>query len=177
MSAPEFSRIVKLDEIGNGIERRIEATAIERAALAVRFGLVTLDELTARLTVAPGEGGFRVTGPVSGRAVASCVVSAEDVAQTVDEQLALTFVRELPDMPDEDVELSLDELDIVSLGGARTIDLGEVAAEAFVLALDPFPRASDEDIAAARALLMSEEDVAAEAAEIKRKTSPFAALK
>ena len=47
---PEFSRIVKTDEMVSGKEKLvIEANEKERAALAERFELVSIDSLRAEL--------------------------------------------------------------------------------------------------------------------------------
>ena len=60
---PEWSRPEKIDTIG---EREkpvaIEADAVERAALAERFGLLSIDRLQADLIVRRDAAGILVTG-------------------------------------------------------------------------------------------------------------------
>ncbi|MBV7256197.1 DUF177 domain-containing protein [Pacificimonas sp. WHA3] len=174
---PEFSRPIRLDEIGGGVTRTLNAKEEECAALARRFGLVAITALTAKLAIA-GEGrGIRISGSMTGDAVASCSISAEDVAQHIAETIDILAVKEdAAHTPDEEIELASADLDIVHIEDGR-IDLGEIIAASFALALDPFPRAGDDVIAAARLHLLSEEEAAAEAQAAKEAASPFAALK
>ena len=171
----EFMRPLGLDEIGAGIERRIAANPEERAALAARFDVRALDRLEAVLTAAPAPGGVRVTGRVEGDAVQACVTSGEDVPARIDEPVELLFLQNLG--PDgEEIELHEGDCDVLPLEG-RSIDLGEVAAQTFGLALDPYPHAAPEVLAAARRRLLSEEEAAAREAAEKAQANPFAALK
>ena len=59
----------------------------------------------------------------------------------------------------------------------RSIDLGEAAAQSLGLALDPYPRAGAEALAAARRRLLSEEAAAEREAAEKARANPFAVLK
>ena len=176
MSAPEFSRIVKLDEVRGGLTRDISASEIERAALARRFGLVAITHLEAAVTVAPEGDVLRATGQVTGRAIASCVVSAADVPQQVASDIDLILVDAMRHGEEEEVELAEDDLDVVEIEGGR-VDIGEMAAAAFALALDPYPRASDEELAEARKMLLSEEEAEAMMQAEKAANSPFSSLK
>jgi uncharacterized metal-binding protein YceD (DUF177 family) len=175
----EFSRIVRLDEIGTGISRDISASEMERADLARRFDLIAIPVLSADVTLRPARGGYRLTGRVAGRAIAACVLSGEDVAQEVEEPLDL-LLTEQPARPsgdaEEEIELDEDDLDRLVIENGR-IDWGELAATSFALALDPYPRASDARIADARRHLISEEDAAAQEADDKASRSPFAGLR
>ncbi|MHB9878697.1 YceD family protein [Pacificimonas sp. ICDLI1SI03] len=173
----EFSRPLRLDEIGQGARRDIAATEQECAALADRFGLVSIKGLAASLNIVPDDAGFRVHGTLSGHAVAACSISAEDVPQEVREELDLLVTRDKPAVgPDEEIELDVSALDVIHIEGGK-IDLGEIAADSFALALDPFPRADEETIAAAREHLKSEEEARAASEALKQQNSPFAALK
>ena len=63
---PEFSRPIRLNEIGDGSrERSIEANADECKALARRFRLIALDRLDARLHVIPEAKSWLVTGTLT----------------------------------------------------------------------------------------------------------------
>ena len=68
------------------------------------------------------------------------------------------------------------DLDVLPLDG-ELIDLGEVAADTLGLALDPFPHASETELAEARARLMNEEEAARLAAEDSASRNPFRVLK
>jgi len=170
----EFVRLLTLDEVGAGVERRIAANAEERAALAARFDLRALDRLEAALTAAPAPGGVRVTGRIEGDAVQACVTSGEDVPARIDEPVELLFLHDLGQ--GEEIELHEGDCDVLPIEG-RSIDLGEVAAQTFGLALDPYPHADAEVLAAARRRLLSEEEAAEREAAEKAQANPFAALK
>lgn len=135
---PEFSRIERLDSIGEG-ERQvaIAADATEREALARRFGLVAVARLTADLAIRREAGGIAARGRVQAAVTQACAVTGEPLEAIVDEQVALRFVEPAPD--ENEVELPADALDTIEIEG-NAIDLGEAAAETMVLALDPFPR-------------------------------------
>ncbi len=80
-------------------------------------------------------------------------------------------------MPEaEEVELAGTDLDVLPLEG-DALDLGEAVAQSLGLALDPYPRASDEVRAAAARFVLSEAEAEAIAAADKAAASPFAALR
>ncbi|KQT34921.1 hypothetical protein ASG29_01875 [Sphingomonas sp. Leaf412] len=164
---PEFSRIERLDAIG-GEERRvaIAADATERAALAARFGLVSVDRLEGVLTVVREGHGIAVRGRVTADVVQACVATGEPVPAAVDEPVALLFVASNA-VGEEEIELAADALDTVEIEGGG-IDLGEAAAETMALALDPFPRSPVAAAVLKEAGVKSEDEVA---------TGPFAGLK
>ena len=136
---PEFSRPVRADDVGGARDARlIAADATERAALAARFGLIALDRLEARLTLAREAAGIRVRGSVDAAGAQPCGVSGEPVPFALSETLALLLTDAAPD--GSEIELGEDDLDAEPLVG-ETIDLGEVAAQSMALALDPYPRA------------------------------------
>lgn len=142
---PEFSRRYALDSLGSAPRKlSLEATAEERAALAARFGLVTLDALTAMATLAASARGIEVSGQLKAAVVQSCVVTAEPVAALIDEPFTLRFVE--PDLlasDAEETELSDDDCDLIEIDSGA-VDLGEAVAQTLGLALDPFPRCPEE---------------------------------
>jgi hypothetical protein len=136
-SPPEFSRPVPLGTVGHAGRRlRLEATAEECAALARRFGILSVERLAAELHLKPEEGNtVLVSGRLTAGLTQACVASLEPVAETIDEPVALRLLppgREPEDGPDD-----IDEIE--SPGGVA--DLGELLAEQLALALDPYPRA------------------------------------
>ncbi len=137
---PEFSRPERIDTIGARPRSvTIEADSTERAALAARFGLVSVDRLTATLSLHEEASGIVVTGRVEADVVQACVVTGAPLATHVDEAVALRFVPDA-EVPDGDeIELADDAIDTIPYAGSA-IDLGEAAAETMALALDPFPR-------------------------------------
>jgi hypothetical protein len=160
---PEFSRPLRAHEVG-GTPRRLalEANAGERAALAARFGLLALDSLSASLEIKREAAGIRVTGSVAAKGAQPCVASAEPVSFRIKEHIALLLTDAAPE--GGEIELGSDDLDVEVLDG-DVIDAGEIAAQAFALGLDPYPR-----LPGSVAGVLSED----EAVEAR---SPFAALK
>jgi uncharacterized metal-binding protein YceD (DUF177 family) len=153
----EFSRRERLDTIGER-DRTVEiaANADERAAVAKRFGLVSVERLEAVLAIRKEAGGVLAHGRVSGDVVQACSVTDEPLTVTIDEAVSLRFVDEVAGEADE-VELSADVLDTMPIDGGA-IDLGEAAAETLALAIDPFPRGPNAAAALAAAGVIAEED-------------------
>lgn len=164
MTAPEFSRERRLDQIGEG-ETQVEIAAEpeEREALAKRFGLLAIDSLEARYAIRRDPAGVRATGHLSARVIQACVASHEPVPAAVEEDFDLRFLPEPAEGADE-VELSEEECDTVFYTGGA-IDLGEAAAETLALALDPFPRSLNAEAALKAAGVLGEHE-----------TGPFSAL-
>lgn len=154
---PEFSRLERIDAVAER-ERivEIEATAEERAALAGRFDLVSVDRLRALFAIRREAAGITARGRVTAEVVQACSVTGEPVRAMVDEAAELLFVREDAGAPDE-LELSADALDTIPYQGGG-IDLGEAAAETMALALDPFPRTPGAADALREAGVLSEEE-------------------
>ncbi len=158
----EFSRVERLDMIG-GEDRQvsIEANAEERLALSRRFGLVSLDHLSAAFAIRRDGNAVSARGHVSAAVVQSCTVTGTPLPATVDEDVALRFVEPATATGgEEEVELSGDALDTIEIEGGG-IDLGEAAAETMALALDPFPRSPDAAAVLKQAGVISEEEAGA----------------
>ena len=158
MTAPEFSRVERIDTFGAGDRTvEIEANAAERAALAERFGLVSLDRLTASFRVRKEAAGIVARGTVDASVVQACSVTDEPIPVTLSEQVALRFVEEQA-VDEEEIELSEDALDTMFYTGSA-VDLGEAAAETVALALDPFPRSPNAEAALKAAGVIREDEV------------------
>lgn len=167
MSAPEFSRTITLDTIGETSRTvSIEADEAERAALARRFGLRSIGQLKADAKIALRSGTPFAEGRIMANVVQNCVVTDDPLPATIDESFTIRFVPEASaqGVADE-VELSADECDTVFYAGGA-IDLGEAAAETMALALDPFPRGPNADAALRDAGVIGESEA-----------GPFGALK
>jgi uncharacterized metal-binding protein YceD (DUF177 family) len=133
----EFSRPLALARIGGaGRTIVIEATAAERAALALRMQLPALPALACSFVLRPVAAGMvAADGLLRARVVQICVLSLDPFEATVEERFALRFVPQGSENPTIDP----DAIDEISYSG-NTIDLGEAAAEQLALALDPYPR-------------------------------------
>jgi len=159
VSAPEFSRTIRVDTIGEPA-RRIEIAADEgeRTALARRFDLLGLERLEAVLTLTRRGEDIAVHGLLHGAVTQACVATATPVAAEIETGFDILF-RPQPDpkAAEEEIELSESEMDVVFYEGGE-IDLGEAAAESLSLSLDPYPRAPDAENILKAAGVKSEEE-------------------
>lgn len=156
--APEFSRPVPLSAIHAApADHEIAADEDERAALAARFGLRAVKALAAAVRLSRDGEEIAAEGRIEADIVQACVVTGEDVATHIAEPFVLLYRPEPAARPEEEVELSQDEIDILHHDG-RAIDLGEAAAQTMALALDPFPRAPHADEAAREAGIVGEDE-------------------
>ena len=138
-SAPEFSRPVPLDQIGER-ERvmKIAASEEERQALSRRFGLLSLDRLEASVRLRRSGIFYQLKADWQADVVQTCVVTLEPVASHLAEPLAERYGPS-----DRETELDLDpEADAPEPIEDGVIDVGEAVAQALSLAIDPHPRKS-----------------------------------
>lgn len=166
----EFSRPYRLDTLSaDPIQVEIDASAGEREALARRFGLLSLDALSAQAELRRSGEAATAAGRLRARVTQSCVGSGEPVEAEVDEDFRVDF-RPSPAeaRSDEEIELGEGELDVTFYEGGA-IDLGEAVAQTLLLALDPYPRSPAAEAALREAGVKSEE-------EARTESSPFAAL-
>ena len=162
MSAPEFSRPVRVDTLG-AEPRKMTVTAEEdeRIALARRFALPAIRALAAEASLMRNGDEVIAKGRIRAAVTQSCVASGEPVEAEIDEPFELLFrPMSAPGRPDEEVELSEGELDIGFYDGA-VVDLGEAVAETLALSLDPYPRAPGAEEALRAAGVKSEEEAGA----------------
>ena len=168
-----FSRRIELGLTKpDGTLHRIAASEAERAALAQAYGLLELRRLEAEATISAGmaAGSIVVEGRVTAELTQACVVTLEPVEQAIDEVFSRRFVR--PGTPGRRSRnapaprsTSIRRPTTRRSSSTDHIDLGTIAQEHFVLAIDPYPRAPG-------AALPPE---VGEPAEVKA-DSPFAAL-
>lgn len=137
---PEFARPVEVPRTaGRAAMHKIAADAAERAALAARFSLLSLDRLEAEIRIERLPGGLvRLAASLSADVVQCCVVTLEPVANHVEEEFALLFSA---GEATREVVLDGEAETVEPLDGDR-IDIGEAVAQQLSLALDPFPRAA-----------------------------------
>lgn len=169
---PTFSRPVDLSAVQSaGLERSIIAEAAERAAIGEAYDIPEVRALAAEFVVArEPKGVIRVRGRVTADIVQSCVVSLEPVEQAIDEEVDVRMVEAgsrgvEPPRPGAEVMIDPDEPDPPDVIAGPTLDLGALALEHFLLAVDPYPRAPG------AALPADITEPASEAAD-----SPFAVL-
>ncbi|HYG28578.1 MAG TPA: DUF177 domain-containing protein [Allosphingosinicella sp.] len=169
MSAPEFSRPVRVDTLGPAPRTMtIEADERERTALAERFGFVSLSRLAAEVELVRKDHSVIARGTIRASLAQACVATGDSVEEEVQEPFAIEF-RPHPSSADDEIELSSGELDVSFYDGA-VVDVGEAAAETLTLSVDPYPRSPAAEAALREAGVRSEE-------EARLESSPFAALK
>ena len=140
-AAAELSRPVSLLRLGSEpFRQHIAADAAERAALARRFDLLSLERLEADIELVREIGGtILLTAAFEAEFAQECIVTLDPVASIVSEHFQLRYgPPEIEaDMPDGDDEPAFEPL------VGDVIDLGEAVAQEFSLALPPFPRSVD----------------------------------
>lgn len=141
-AATEFERRVDLGHLEDGEERResIAATAEERAALARRFGLEALDKLEADVRLVRRGTQVLVEASVVADAVQTCVVSLDPVAAHLRFDVSQLYDPDVRESGEFDDLLNVDDDDPPEPLIDEIIDIGELVAERFGLALDPYPR-------------------------------------
>lgn len=166
---PEFSRPILVDSL-SVVERshEIEASEEERQALAERFGILSIESLTAsvRLRMLPGGDLVRVRGAFKASLHQACVVTLEPVPEEVEDDFELIYGSESAD-DDSEIVVDLEAGDPPEPIIGNAIDIGEAVAEHLALALEPFPRASGAEFT---------EIFEVEEPEPEEKPNPFAVL-
>lgn len=137
MSDSEFPRLVDRDRLGDGGKRQIAAESQERAALAARFDLVSVDRLEATLVLDIEGDAVTANGRMVADIVQNCAISGEGFPVHIDEPIAFRFVAESSHHPEEEVELTGRDCDEIEYAGDQ-FDLGEAVAQSLALAIDPF---------------------------------------
>ena len=139
----EFCRPIECAQIGNGkYIKEIEADEAERAALAVRFGLLALDSLSAKLSIrCTMDGLIRVEGRLKADVVQECVVTLKPVRAQLDEPFEQFYTTRPPEIADD--LLPFDDEEAPEPVENGVLDLGEAVAQQLALAIEPYPRRSD----------------------------------
>lgn len=138
-STSPFSEIIRVNEIGAGIERRLVADESQRSKLAKALDLAECGRFEADLSLAPAIIGWRLSGRIQAEAVQTCGITLEPLPVSIDARFQVDLVEADPAPSDGEVEVSMDEdgPDLIEEG---RIDLGQYAVEQLALNLDPFPR-------------------------------------
>jgi uncharacterized metal-binding protein YceD (DUF177 family) len=136
--SPPWSVPVAVEDIPEtGLHRDIDASAAERAGVAEIAAVRDVPRLTASFDLTRLGAGVRVEGRVSATVGQTCVVSLEPVENEVEEAIGLTFAPVAADVANAKAA-SGDEAPEPLVGGA--VDLGAIATEFLILAIDPYPR-------------------------------------
>jgi uncharacterized metal-binding protein YceD (DUF177 family) len=136
--------VAQIPEVG--VHRDIEADAPVRAAMAKVGSLREVLSASASLDVMPSGGGrFHVAGRVRARIGQTCVVTLDPIESDIDEPIDLTFapleqIPQLSDLVDDAAESDEEIPDPPEPIVNGVIDLGRLATDALLLAIDPYPR-------------------------------------
>jgi uncharacterized metal-binding protein YceD (DUF177 family) len=160
----DFAHRLPLDQIRDGDRIDLCATEQERAAVAERLGLLSLDRLEAHAMLTRDGQKITASGRLKAALEQACVATGDACPAHVDEPFQLVFLPEPRTGADEEVELGGPDLDTVFHDGSA-IDLGSAIGDTLALALDPYPRSAGADAALKEAGVLTEDEA-----------SPFAAL-
>lgn len=137
---------LRLSEVARGpVRKKIEADEKTRAAIARHLDLVSIEALSADVTIRPWLDGAELEGWLNADVTYTCSISAEPFTDKLSGDFTL---RVLPagseNAPQEDTaeELELDPEadDPPDVLEGDTLDLGGYVVEHLSLELDPFPR-------------------------------------
>ena len=143
----EFSRPVEISRIPTtGMKEELEASERERAALAERLGLVSVDFLNASVRLkAVGRDRVRVKGDFHAGVTQTCVVSLEPFKEEIKDSFRVLFVSDLAEesLRPNEIDLDANESEETDVAENGKIDVGELVVQYLALALDPFPKRPD----------------------------------
>jgi uncharacterized metal-binding protein YceD (DUF177 family) len=169
--SPPLSRPLRIVDIDEVVDHRIEATSAEMAEMATLLGLVTLDGFKFDYRLRRGAAGrVHLKGRLQAHIAQTCVVTLEPIESHVDIPVEVEFwparmVEELEAEPEDPGQSSrIDWPEAIAEG---MIDLGPVIYDSLATGLDLYPKRADGKL---------EWSQAAEDAEAIN-SGPFAALK
>ena len=133
-----FSEIVRINEIGAGLERHLVPDDAAKARIIKALDLASLSAFEADLRVAPSRVGWTLTGRITATLEQVCGITLDPLPVEIDERFSVDLVEAAEPEPDE-IEVTIDDdaPDVIEDG---RIDLGQYAVEQLALTLDPFPR-------------------------------------
>ena len=165
MSTGEFERVFKLDRLPSR-PITLEASAAECAALARRFGISRIHELRASFALSQLGDAIEARGRITARFDQHCAIADEPFPNSLDEPIAIRFVRAIaPGSAEDAIEFGSDDADEIEYDGAA-FDLGEAVAQSFGLAFDPYATGPNADSVRSAAGIVDED----------APSGPFAAL-
>lgn len=142
--APEYSCLVDLRQV-NDVPLTLVPDEAARRRLAGRFGITAIPAMQATVQLVREGERVTATGRLVADVIQSCRISAEDFPVHIDEPVHLRFVPPAGEIvPDEEVELTADDLDEIEYEGTA-FDLGEALAQTLALAIDPFAEGPNAD--------------------------------
>jgi hypothetical protein len=141
-AAPEFSHPISTARLSfKPSSYRLAANADERAALARRFALISLDRFEATVTLKrePGDA-VRFDGEIEADLVQACVVTTDPVPARVTDRFTLIYRPDIDEATADQMALDNPEDEIIEPLIGDSIDIGEAVAQQLSVAMDPYPR-------------------------------------
>ena len=139
---PAWSHRVRLSEAQRGATLWLEASDVERAAVAKLLDLISLARLAGEVTLKPWLDGAEIQGRFEARFTRACGVTLEPFEQA---QTGAFTVRVVPagspNAPEAEEEIDVEADDPPDVLEGDAIDVAAYLVEHFALELDPFPRA------------------------------------
>ena len=160
----DFSCRIAIDRVRDGERIDLIASEADRARIARQIDLISIGRLDAHAVLEQRGGAIVARGRIKAAIEQACVASGEPVPAFVDEAFEIRFQPEPTRVPDEEVELSGDDLDTVFHDG-QGIELGAAIADTLAVSIEPYPRSANAADALQQAGVLSEEQA-----------GPFAAL-
>jgi len=143
MTNRPWSISVRLDEIPEtGLHLDLEADAPTRAAVAAAAAVNEVPRLAASFDLARhGREGMHVVGTVFAQVVQTCVVTLDPVENEIEEGIDIVFAAPTALGPaTHEVNLGAEAVEPPETLIDGVADLGAVATEFLMLAIDPYPR-------------------------------------
>jgi uncharacterized metal-binding protein YceD (DUF177 family) len=133
----------------SGLHRELDADEAVRKAMADVAGVREVLSAHASFDVTPKSGGrFHVAGNVRARVGQTCVVTLDPIENDIDEPIDLMFappeqIPQLSALVDDAADSGAETPDPPEPIEAGVVDLGRLATDALLLAIDPYPRKAD----------------------------------
>jgi len=143
MTNRPWSISVRLDEIPEtGLHLDLEADAPTRAAVAAAAAVNEVPRLAASFDLARhGREGMHVVGTVFAQVLQTCVVTLDPVENEIEEGIDIVFAAPTALGPAaREVNLGAEAVEPPETLIDGVVDLGAVATEFLMLAIDPYPR-------------------------------------
>ena len=160
----DFTCRMPIDRVRDGTRIDLVASEADRAAIARQIGLIAIGRLEAHVVLEHRGAVIVARGRIKAAIEQACVASGEPVPGYVDEAFEIRFQPEPTRVPDEEVELSGEDLDTIFHDG-QGIELGAAIADTLAVSIEPYPRSANAAEALQQAGVLSEEQA-----------GPFAAL-
>ena len=149
MSVPDRVQLhdasIRLDSMPvAGRDVDVAPSADERAAIAARLGLTSLDALTVKLHAVRFRGGIRVTGRLTAKVTQPSVVTLEPLTQEIGEPIDRIFLpgaeKQFAGPANAEIFVDLEGDDVPDHFEGNEADLSDLIVETLALAVDLYPR-------------------------------------